>query len=245
MTNRPDSRERFLTAEWRHLLMLNYAVEREVLEPLVPAGTTLDTYKGRAYVSLVAFQFLKTRVLGVPVPFHQDFEEVNLRFYVRRFSGEDWRRGVVFIKEIVPKPAVAFVARTVYNENYISLPMRSTVSTSPDGAVCDAEYSWKFDGRWTAVRASASGAMREAGPASLEEFITEHYWGYAAQPDGGCMEYAVEHPRWKVAPVAEARLTGDVAGLYAAPFAAALSQPPASAFLADGSAVTVFKGVKV
>ena len=106
-----DSRQPFLTAEWRHLLMLNYPVEREVLEPLVPAGTTLDTYKGKAYVSLVAFLFLKTRLLGVPVPFHQDFEEVNLRFYVRRFSGDDWRRGVVFVKEIVPKPAIAFIAR--------------------------------------------------------------------------------------------------------------------------------------
>ena len=225
--------------------MLNYPVEREVLEPLVPAGTTLDTYKGKAYVSLVAFLFLKTRLLGVPVPFHQDFEEVNLRFYVRRFSGDDWRRGVVFIKEIVPKPAIAFIARAVYNENYVALPMRHSVQQGDDGLVSQLEYSWKLNDRWNNLRGSVAGPMRETTPASLEEFITEHYWGYAAQKDGGCVEYRVEHPRWKVAPISEATFDGDIAGLYDPAFAPALGQAPSSAFLAEGSPVTVFKGVRI
>ncbi len=245
MTNLPEPRQRFLTAEWRHLLMLNYPVEREVLEPLVPAGTTLDTYKGRAYVSMVGFLFLKTRLLGVPVPFHQDFEEVNLRFYVRRFSGEDWRRGVVFVKEIVPKPAIALVARVVYNENYVALPMRHTIGRAPDGSISTAEFSWELDSRSNRMAGNVAGSMQEAAPASLEEFITEHYWGYAAQKDGGCVEYQVEHPRWKVAPVAEAKFECDVEKLYGPQFASALTQPPASAFLAEGSEVTVFKGVRL
>ena len=225
--------------------MLNYPVEREILEPLVPAGTTLDTYKGKAYVSLVAFLFLKTRLLGVPVPFHQDFEEVNLRFYVRRFSGDDWRRGVVFVKEIVPKPAIAFIARAVYNENYVALPMRHSVQQNDDGSVSQLEYSWELNDRWNSLRGSAAGPMRETSPASLEEFITEHYWGYAAQKDGSCVEYQVEHPRWKVAPVSEAKFDGDIKGLYDPGFAPALSQAPSSAFLAEGSPVTVFKGVRI
>lgn len=243
--NPPDPRQRFLTAEWRHLLMLNYPVEREVLEPLVPAGTTLDTYKGKAYVSLVAFLFLKTRLLGVPVPFHQDFEEVNLRFYVRRFSGDDWRRGVVFVKEIVPKPAIAFIARAVYNENYVALPMRHSLQQSDDGSVSQLEYSWELNNRWNTLRGSVAGPMRETAPASLDEFITEHYWGYAAQKDGCCVEYQVEHPRWKVAPVSEAKFDCDLKGLYDPAFASALSQAPSSAFLAEGSPVTVFKGVRI
>ena len=225
--------------------MLNYPVEREVLEPLVPAGTTLDTYKGKAYVSLVAFLFLKTRLLGLPVPFHQDFEEVNLRLYVRRFSGDDWRRGVVFVKEIVPKPAIAFIARAVYNENYVALPMRHSVQQDDDGAVSQLEYSWEHNDRWNSLRGSVTGPMCETSPASLEEFITEHYWGYAAQKDGGCVEYQVEHPRWKVAPVSEAQFDGDIAGLYDPAFAPALGQAPSSAFLAEGSPVTVFKGVRI
>jgi len=245
MTTEPDPHPRFLTAEWRHLLMLNYPVERDILEPLVPAGTTLDTYKGKAYVSLVAFLFLKTRLLGVPVPFHQDFEEVNLRFYVRRFSGDDWRRGVVFVKEIVPKPAIARVALTVYNENYVALPMRHSVQQSGDGAVSQLECSWEHNDRWNSLRGSVAGPMREAAPASLEEFITEHYWSYAAQKDGGCVEYRVEHSRWKVAQVSEAKFEGDMTGLYDPAFAAALSQAPSSAFLAEGSPITVFKGVRI
>lgn len=225
--------------------MLNYQIEREVLEPLVPAGTTLDTYKGKACVSLVAFLFLKTRLLGVPVPFHQDFEEVNLRFYVRRFSGDDWRRGVVFVKEIVPKPAIAFIARTVYNENYVALPMRHSVRQNDDGSVSQLEYFWELNNRWNSLRGSVAGPMRETTPASLEEFITEHYWGYAAQEDGGCVEYQVEHPRWKVAPITEAKFDCDIKGLYDPAFASALSQAPSSAFLAEGSPITVFRGVRI
>lgn len=240
-----DKRERFLAAEWRHLLMLNFPVEREVLEPLVPAGTTLDTYKGKAYVSIVGFLFLKTRLLGVPVPFHQDFEEVNLRFYVRRFSGDDWRRGVVFVKEIVPKPAIALVARVVYNENYVALPMSHAINRQSDGTEARAEFSWELDGRSNRMAGEMAGPMADTAPASLEEFITEHYWGYAAQKDGGCVEYQVEHPRWKVAPVRNAVFECDVEKIYGPQFVAGLSQPPASTFLAEGSPVTVFKGERI
>jgi len=225
--------------------MLNYAVDPKILEPLVPSGTTLDTYKGQAYVSIVTFLFLKTRLLGVPVPFHQDFEEVNLRFYVRRFSGEDWRRGVVFIKEIVPKPAIALVARTVYNENYISLPMRHTLENRTDGALGAVDYGWKFQGRWNSARARTTGDFKEAAPGSQEEFITEHYWGYAAQKDGGCVEYQVEHPRWRVSAVSDVALDCDAGSLYGEAFAPILGSAPSSAFIADGSAVTVFKGVRI
>lgn len=245
MQNEPQATGPFLTAEWRHLLMLNYPVEREVLEPFVPAGTTLDTYKGRAYVSVVGFLFLKTRLLGVPVPFHQDFEEVNLRFYVRRFAGDDWRRGVVFIKEIVPRPAIALVARVVYNENYVSLPMRHRLEPSAPGQPASVEYGWEFNGRWNSIKAGFSDEPAESSPASLEEFITEHYWGYAAQRDGGCVEYQVEHPRWRVWPATNATFDGDVAGHYGAQFVSALSGPPTSAFVAEGSAVTVFKGQRI
>src|SRR6185503_10439864 len=104
------------TAHWRFLMMLNYEVDPSVLHPLVPRGTELDTWHGRTYASVVGFLFLDTRVLGLAIPFHRDFEEVNLRFYVRRREAEAWRRGVVFIKEIVPRWAIATVARVAYNE---------------------------------------------------------------------------------------------------------------------------------
>ena len=158
--------------------MLNYPVERAVLEPLVPTGTVLDTYRGQAYVSVVGFLFLKTKVLGLAMPFHQDFEEVNLRFYVRRFADGDWRRGVVFIKELVPKPAIAAVARWFYNENYAALPMRHEIQSDASGALTAVDYGWEQGGRWQGLRARLSGDGREAAPGSLDEFITEHYWGY-------------------------------------------------------------------
>ena len=222
--------------------MLNYPVEREILEPHVPPGTVLDTYQGKAYVSMVAFLFLKTRVFGVPVPLHTDFEELNLGFYVRRFSGEEWRRGVVFIKEIVPKRAIAGVARLLYNENYVALPMSHEVRAEGQGISVD--YRWQYEGSWHSLRASASQPPTPAQPGSLEEFITEHYWGYVTQKGGGCMEYQVEH------------LLGGLArdrcqfGLrHRQPVrpqvCPLISGPPTSAFIADGSPVTVYRGTKL
>ncbi|HEU0185759.1 MAG TPA: DUF2071 domain-containing protein [Blastocatellia bacterium] len=237
----------FLRAEWRRLAMLNYEVDPAVLRPFVPRGVELDTWDNRHFVSVVGFLFLKTRVLGLPIPFHQDFEEINLRFYVRRRAEEGWRRGVVFIKEIVPRWAIAAVARAVYNENYAARRMRHRMdldngTIAPDGSV---EYSWRDGAAWHHVCAKTSGGARSLVAGSEEEFITEHYWGYAAQRDGGCVEYQVEHPRWRVWRTSGAAFECDVKRVYGPQFVECLGAKPASAFVADGSAIVVRKGVKI
>jgi hypothetical protein len=238
--NNPGSKV-FLTAEWRHLAMLNYRIDPAVLAPFVPRGTELDSWQGNTFVSVVGFLFLQTRVRGIPIPFHRNFEEVNLRFYVRHRAADGWRRGVVFIKEIVPRMAIAWVARTLYHEPYVALPMNHQV-TVPAGAVTAAEYSWRFAGRWQALKIRTRGSPEALREGSEAEFITEHYWGYNRQPDGRSLEYQVEHPRWRVYEAADAMLDCDVATLYGPAFVPALRDQPSSAFLAEGSAVTVYGG---
>lgn len=165
----------FLSAEWRNLVMLNYRVNPAILEKLVPHGTELDSFQGATYVSVVGFQFLHTRIFGrVPVPFHVNFDEVNLRFYVRRREGGEERRGVVFVKEVVPRRAIAQVARWSYGEKYFACPIRHTISRTEFPS---AEYEWKFRSEWCAVSAAASSAAFLPAEGSLEQFITEHYWG--------------------------------------------------------------------
>lgn len=236
---------RFLTAEWRDLVMLNYEVDPAVLAPLVPIGTELDRWQGRALVSVVGFHFRRTRVLGLAIPFHVHFEEVNLRFYVRREGPEGLRRGVVFIKEIVPRAAIAWVARTLYNENYVALPMRHTVEGDDADVTRRVAYEWRHAGRWCRAGVSVRGVAQIPPADSEATFITEHYWGYARQRDGGTVEYQVEHPQWSVSAATDSAFECDVTALYGAPFASALAGPPASAFLADGSAVTVRRGVRL
>jgi uncharacterized protein YqjF (DUF2071 family) len=231
--------DRFLTAEWRWLAMLNYEVSRAALLPFVPEGTELDTFAGITYASIVGFLFLDTRVLGLAIPFHRDFEEVNLRFYVRRRAPEGWRRGVVFIKEIVPKRGIAAIARTVYGENYVRLPMRH----KRDGA--GIGYEWLIDGRWNGLRVHTCGEPALPAAGSAEEFITEHYWGYTAQRRGAAKEYLVDHVPWRVWQVAEATLACDAEYLYGVGFAEALSGPPRSAFLAEGSRITVYRADRI
>ena len=234
----------FLTAEWRHLAMLNYEVDAAVLAPFVPAGTELDVWNGKNYVSLVGFMFLNTRVKGVPIPFYQNFEELNLRFYVRHQAEDGVRRAVVFIKELVPRAAIAFVARTFYNENYVALPMSHQIEKAGD-ALKSARYGWRFNGRENHLKVVTRGEAKPLVEGSEPEFITEHYWGYARQRNGGTMEYRVDHPRWRVWESQAAEFHGDAVALYGPHFGEALSQPPASAFLAEGSEVTVFSGTRI
>ena len=197
-----DDARPFLTAEWRYLAMLNYDVDPTVLRPLIPAGVELDTFEGRACISLVGFMFLRTRVLGIPIPFCRNFEEVNLRFYVRRKATDGWRRGVVFVKELVPRRIIAWVARTAYNENYLALKMDHRIdrrSQEPDSP-SSVTYSWQFNENNYQIHVATMGADYVAPPGSEEEFITEHYWGYCRQRDGGTVEYRVAHPSWLVWP---------------------------------------------
>lgn len=234
----------FLSAEWRCLAMLNYEIAPEMLAPFVPAGTELDSWNEKTFVSVVGFLFLKARVRGIPIPFHQNFEEVNLRFYVRRKAEDGWRRGVVFIKELVPRAAIAFVARTFYNENYLALPLAHRLEKSGD-AIKSALYSWRFNGAENYLKLVTRGAAQPLVAGSEQEFITEHYWGYAKQRNGATMEYRVEHPRWPVWEAESAELKCDVAGLYGARFSDSLYGAPASALLADGSDVKVFCGTRI
>ena len=229
---------KFLTAEWRSLAMLNYQVDAAILKPHVPAGTELDSFDGAFYISMVGFLFQRTRVLGAPIPGHQDFEEVNLRFYVRRHE-DGWKRGVVFLKEIVPKFAIAVLARELYNENYVTMPMRHRADGNR------VVYGWRYSGNWNRLGVEIAGEPALAAPGSLEEFITEHYWGYTRQRDGGSLEYRVEHVPWRLWQTGRAQLLCDAAELCGPEFAEALGVAPRSAFLAEGSAVAVYRGVRI
>ena len=233
----------FLTAEWRYLVLLNYEIEPALVAPRIPAGTELDLFQGKAFVSLVGLRFLNTRVRGIPVPFHRNFEEVNLRFYVRRRDAGELKRGVVFIQEIVPRRAIAAIARWAYHENYRALPMSHAISQESGGP--RVEYSWRLGGRTNRLVVAAVGAARALPEGSLEEFIAEHYWGYCAQPGGRTMEYHVAHPRWRVWDVTKAEFSGDAGALYGPEFAGVFNRPPGSAILAEGSAVTVYEGRKL
>jgi len=240
----PPEKQVFLTAEWRNLVMLNYEVNGGLLQQYVPRGTELDSFRGKTYLSLVGFEFRNTRLFGrFSVPFHAEFEEVNLRFYVRRKAGSEDRRGVVFIAEIVPKWAVAGLARLVYGENYVCLPMKHRIRTNEPSSI--AEYQWRRNGVWCRLHAHAPTAAAAVTKGSLEQFITEHYWGYANRRNGGALEYRVEHVPWKVKTATAAGFEGDVKTLYGPELGRILEGQATCAFIAEGSPVIVYKGLRI
>lgn len=232
----------FLSAYWRNLVMLNYEVDPCVLVPWIPPSVELDTWQGKTLVSVVGFEFLDTRVLGMAIPGYRDFNEVNLRFYVRRKVIGDWRRGVVFVKELVPRRAIAYVARLLYGERYTAARMNGAVwhgrcgGETPDWTTF-IRYWWRVKGAYEGLFAEVRGEATPVVSGSEAAFITDHGWGYSVR-GGTTLEYQVEHPPWRVWETCEVKLDCDVGRLYGEPFREYL-QEPYSAFVAEGSTVLV------
>jgi uncharacterized protein YqjF (DUF2071 family) len=231
-----------LSAEWRDLVMISYEVDPLLLVPFVPGGTSLDFHGGRALVTLVGLRMLNTRVAGVPLPLHQDLEQVNFRFYVWRQAGGELRRGSVFLKEIVPSSSMTLGARLFFNENYVSAPMRHQVVHAEHGW---ASYEWQAAGRWNRLAATQQGTAGPSGPGSLESFIKDRPWGYSRQRDGSTLEYHVEHIPWDFWPATDAVLDCDVVEVFGRQFSTTLSRPPVSAFIAVGSEATLHSGSRI
>ena len=229
---------RFLTAEWRDLIMLNYQVDPKALKPYIPAGTELDLWQGKALVSMVGFMFANTRVLGIKWPAHVNFEEINLRFYVRHFDGERWKRGAVFISEITSKAIIPLVANNIYNEHYQTMPTRRYIRNLECGKQ-EYAYYWQSKKQWNTIAAVVQSESKEIEPGSAEEFIFEHYWGYNKLTDRKTVEYQVEHITWKTREITDAVFKADISDLYGKEFQRFLSVKPYSAFFAEGSAVSI------
>jgi len=226
----------FLTAEWRKLILINYKINPEVLIPYVPKGTELDFYNGNCYVSLVGFLFCNTKLLGIKIPFHSTFEEVNLRFYVKYKDGDTWKRGVVFIKELVPKSALTFVANTIYKENYQTLPMGHTWESNEFEK--KIEYQWNTKNNLQKISVTSEPNLKEIAPGTETEFITEHYFGYTKQPNN-TYEYEVKHPKWMHYPVLNYKIDVDFELNYGTGFKHLNNQQPLSVLLAEGSEISV------
>ncbi|MBI2730209.1 MAG: DUF2071 domain-containing protein [Sphingobacteriales bacterium] len=231
-------RKRFLTAEWKNLIMANYIVDPDILNEFVPAKTELDLFNQNAYVSLVGFMFLNTRVKGFKVPGHSSFEEVNLRFYVRYKENGEWKRGVSFISEIVPKPAISFIANTIYHEKYRCLPMKNKLEIKDN--LQYLTYSWKYRGIENQIAAVTAINSIPIANGSAEEFIAEHYWGYSKYNDAITYEYQVAHPRWNIFPVKDYLINCEFGNLYGSRFEILKQTKPDSVFVAEGSPIKVY-----
>ena len=227
----------FLTAEWNDLVLINYEIDPKILEKYVPIGTELDFFNDKCYVSLIGFMFENVKVLGIKVPFHTDFEEVNLRFYVRRFENGSWKRGAVFIKEIVPKHAITIVANTLYKEHYETMKMRH--ARTADAVSKTFQYEWLKNGKWNSMVVKTEKIPIDIAVGSEAEFITEHYFGYTKYSNNKSIEYEVTHPKWQELQILDYTVDVDFESIYGKDFSFLQNLDPASAFLALGSKITI------
>ncbi len=234
-----DNKKIFLSAEWQNLIMINYEVDPKVLLPYLPAYTELDPFENKTLVSLVGFLFKDAKVFGLRWPWHATFEEVNFRFYVKHFTGKEWRRGVVFISEIVPKTIIANAASILYHEPYITRPMRHQFLIKVD--LVKVQYQWKNKNKWNSINVTAETSLNEIESKSAEEFIFEHYWGYNKFSDTKTVEYGVEHITWQTYKIKSWSLDCDIENVYGAHFLPFLSEEPNSVFMAKGSPVIIRK----
>ncbi|MBE8727669.1 DUF2071 domain-containing protein [Flavobacterium sp. KB82] len=227
----------FLKAEWKNLALFNYEVAPQVLEKYLPAGTEIDIWNNKCYVSLVGFMFKNTKILGVKIPFHINFEEVNLRFYVKRFENGEWKRGVVFIKEIVPRKAITFIANTLYREHYETQQMKHQIVENKDTDTFI--YQWKNGKKWNTIEVKTKKDLNKIEVGSEAEFITEHYFGYTKISEETTFEYEVTHPRWEQLEVLNHNTVLDFRETYGEDFEFLQHIKPTSVLLAKGSEIGV------
>jgi hypothetical protein len=227
----------FLSARWENLIMANYELNPEVLKPYLPNGVELDFYDNKTFVSLVGFMFKKTSLFNIPIPFLGTFEEINLRFYVKRVEGNTIKRGVVFINETVPYKMVAWLANKLYKEHYIAIPTKSLIENTESNK--NIKYEWKINNEWNHITVNSSKENNAMMPGSVEEFIFEHYYGYTKINSEDSQEYKVNHPRWQVNKVIDYSIHCDFTSMYGNDFSFLNNQKPHSIILAEGSDVTV------
>ena len=227
----------FLTAEWKNLALINYEIDAKILENYIPKGNEIDNWNGKCYISLVGFMFENVKLLGMKIPFHINFEEVNLRFYVKRFENNEWKRGVVFIKEIVPKSALTLVANTIYKEHYQTLPMKHSIIENENSK--DFVYQWKTKNKWNTILVETEKNPIEIEVNSKAEFITEHYFGYTKVNNEKTFEYEVKHPRWQQYNVTNHQIDVNFGEVYGNEFDFLNHQKPISVMLAVGSEISV------
>jgi uncharacterized protein YqjF (DUF2071 family) len=234
-----SSEKIFLSAYWENLLMINFEVDQSVLLPWLPAHTEFDTFKGKTLMIIVGFLFKNTRVFGMRWPWHTNFEEVNLRFYVKHFTGNEWKRGVVFVSEIVPRTIIARAASILYHEPYISRRMHHSFSSHGENIY--VQYQWRNSGKWDCIEATAEASLSDIKEGSAEDFILQHYWGYNRYSSAKTIEYGVEHIVWQTHKVLRWNLDCDIAALYGNQFVPFINRNPHSVFLSKGSDVVIRK----
>lgn len=227
----------FLKANWENIIMANYAVAPEVLQPFLPRGVELDLYKGKAYVSLVGFMFNDTKIFKIPIPYFGSFEEINLRFYVKRKEGEIEKRAVVFINETIPYRVVAWIANKLYKEHYTTIPTKHTIKIKDENK--QIEYYWKINKVWNSIVVNATTENNEMQKGSFEEYIFEHYFGYTKIDEANTEEYSISHPSWKINTIKDYKINCNFGAMYGNPFENLTNTKPDSIFIAEGSSVSV------
>ena len=227
----------FLSAHWENLIMANYEVSPDLLKPYLPQGVELDFHENKTFVSLVGFMFKKTSLFNIPIPFLGTFEEINLRFYVKRVEGDRIKRGVVFINETVPYKSVAWVANKLYKEHYIAIPTKNEIEINSDSK--KIRYQWKINKKWNHIAVNSTKEGKSMLDGSVEEFIFEHYYGYTKINNKLSQEYKVNHPSWQVNTLHNYSIHCDFKSMYGNNFSFLSNHQPHSVVLAEGSPVTI------
>ena len=227
----------FLKANWENIIMVNYEIDPEILQPFLPKGVTLDLFDGKAYVSLVGFMFKNTKIFRIPIPYLGNFEEINLRFYVQRKGGNTIKRGVIFVNETIPYRIVAWMANKLYKEHYTVVPTKHFIHQKEEKQ--QVKFEWLLDKKWNHILVEAGTSSKKMIVGSFEEFIYEHYYGYTKVSDSATEEYRLQHPSWQVHEVINYDICCDFSAMYGDAFSVLNKAKPAAVFFAKGSSVKV------
>tara|TARA_B100000809_G_scaffold118758_1_gene117075 strand:- start:46028 stop:46750 length:723 start_codon:yes stop_codon:yes gene_type:complete len=229
----------FLKANWLRLASANYIIDPAILDKHIPNGTLLEAHNGKHYVSLVGFRYCETRLLNIRVPYHHIFEEINLRFYVKReISPGNWRSEVAFAKLFFPKKALTLVAKYIYKENYETLNMRHSWTEKENHLLTSYGLHKK---NWHNFEIQSDKKSRKVASDSSEFFFSKHYWGTSQIDHRSSTVYEIEHPDWEAYDIVDSNVSFDFNTIFGSEFKHLTNTQPDSVHLFKGSEVIVNK----
>ena len=174
---------------WLNLTFLHWRFDPHIVQSMLPADLTVDTFDGSAWVGLVPFQMEVQLPGGIPIPREGKFPETNVRTYVR---GPDGTPGVWFSSLEAGRLSATAVARTTYGLPYFWSDMTA--------ALVGSQWQYRSARRWPGpkgahciVDATPGATIDEHSP--FDRFLTAR-WGLFSTFLGRTMYAPITHEPW-------------------------------------------------
>jgi uncharacterized protein YqjF (DUF2071 family) len=171
---------------WHEIAFFHWSCDPAVLRPRLPGRVQIDTFNGKAWISLTPFLLTGLRPPLAPYRLGLVFPETNLRTYVVGPNGP----GIWFFSLDAKRLIAVLGARWTYGLPYYWARMRVEIGENQN-----AYFSSRGQRAETQIRIAKEGRIVQQSP--LDIFLTARFRLYSTFRDR-LLTAEVSHPAWEL-----------------------------------------------